>query len=146
MTATGRSTTGPSTLLTPDPVSTAHPGDAVKALVAAGTSPAGRRTVDGELVWVPLPCGRPACSCILDFEGVVTRGITDIAQVRTFPGVDRAALRRAIADGMCPDCVPRSVAPGRADWLLHVAADLPDGMLVRRHRFGGFLPVDPTER
>lgn len=122
---------------------TPEPTRSLRALVAAGSSPDGRATIRGELVWIPLPCGEQACSCRADFSGVATRGITDVAQVQTLRGVGRAAIRRAIIAGMCPDCVPAATAPTQAEWLLRVAQDLPDGTFVRRDESGAIIPFPP---
>lgn len=122
---------------------TSEPTKSLRALVAAGSSPDGRATIRGELVWIPLPCGTQDCSCRADFSGVATRGITDVAQVQTLRGVSRAAIRRAIVAGMCTDCVPAATAPTQAEWLLRVAQDLPDGTLVRRDGSGAIIPLPP---
>jgi hypothetical protein len=115
----------------------------VRALVAAGSSPAGRRTLDGELVWIPLPCGRTECTCIGDFSGVATRGITDVARVSIIHGTSRASVRRAIMAGMCGDCVPQALKPGQAERLLRAADCLADGTLVHRDAVGAIVPF-PT--
>lgn len=98
--------------------------------------------VEGELVWVPEPCGEegrrtdggPDCGCSRAFAGMASHASTTTAVVRELPELTRALLVEILRTTLADQGWPRAWAESDALELIELAGRLQEGDIVERDR------------